>query len=396
MTTLDRLRRLICPNARIGLSAVLVAIAVGRPLHVSAGTGLTSFTVDPGPPPSTNPQGPLPLSTKKALSIPAGSVLCGVDDIFYGTFESASFALITQLPGGAVSPGLTASIIGSGLSVHIASPIGGATINDTTVDVTGTFSGPLNTGITIDGVAGYVSNGHFLVPNVPLGSGSNQLTASATTLPGGPPATDMVSVTQSGSGSPVSLSVDHPFDFAPALISFNYHIGALPSGFPVQTVVINWGAGGTNFTGSSLAGAQTQYKYTTPGLYTASLSVTDTHSNTYIGYRSVLLQDLPTQRGMLCDVYGYLQSQLRLPNATNASLAFQPNVQSQYLSLFTAIGNANLPTVADQLGFIIAGILGPGFADLLVDRDDSGSSTRSGFPLRLTQGADGVWRISEM
>ena len=396
MTVSDGLRGRLGTPARIGVSALVAAMVAGNPLPASANAGLTGFGVDPGPPPSTKPAGPLPLSTKQSLSIPTGSVLCGIDDIFYGTFEPASFALVTQLPGGAVSPGLTASIIGSGLSVHIVSPIGGATINDTTVDVTGTFTGPLNTGISIDGVAGYVTNGQFLVPNVPLGSGSNQLTASATTLPGGTPATHMVSVTQSGTGAPVSISVDHPSDYAPALLSFSYHIGALPSGFPVQTIVINFGNGTSPFSGSSLSGAPTQAKYKTPGLYQASLSVTDTHSNTYVGYRSVLMQDLPTQRGMLCDVYGYLQTQLSIPNATNASLAFQLNMQSQYLSLFTAIGNSNLPTAAQQLGVIVGGVLGQGFADLIVDRDDSGSSTRSGFPLRLTQGADGVWRISEM
>jgi hypothetical protein len=377
-------------------TSLSLAIAIcAAPLPSFANTGLTGFTVDPGPSPTAKPTGPLSLSTKKALAIPGGSVLCGIDDIFNGDFETATFALVTQLPGGSVSPGLTASITGGTLGVHIVSPLGGATISDTTADVSGTFTGPLNTGIAIDGVAGYVANGQFLVPNVPLGSGSNVLTATATILTGST-ATDQVSVTQSGTGAPVSLSVDHPFDFSPALISFNYHIGALPSGFPVQLVTINFGGGGGNFSGSSLSGAPTQYKYTAPGLYAVSLSVTDTHSNTYTGYRSVLMQDLPTQRGMLCDVYGYLQSQLSIPNATGASLAFQPNMQSQYLSLFTAMGNSNLPTVGQQLGVIVAGMLGQGFADLLVDRDDTGSNIRTGFPLRLTQGADGVWRISEM
>jgi hypothetical protein len=60
------------------------------------------------------------------------------------------------------------------------------------------------------------------------------------------------------------------------------------------------------------------------------------------------------------------------------------------------MGNTNLPTVAQQLGVVVAGMLGQGFADLLVDRDNTTSQTRAGFPLRLTQGADGVWRISEM
>jgi len=45
---------------------------------------------------------------------------------------------------------------------------------------------------------------------------------------------------------------------------------------------------------------------------------------------------------------------------------------------------------------IVNGQLGVGFADVLLLRDDLIAQSRSGFPLRLTQGADGVWRISEM
>ena len=48
------------------------------------------------------------------------------------------------------------------------------------------------------------------------------------------------------------------------------------------------------------------------------------------------------------------------------------------------------------MGVIIDGQLGIGFADVLILRDDTVAQTRSGFPLRLTQCSDGVWRISEM
>ena len=182
----------------------------------------------------------LPLSTKKALSIPAGSAFCGIDSIFPNGFEPASFAAINQLSGGIASPGLTQDITGTGaLSVTITSPAAGATTGDSTVDVSGTFVGPVNTGITVNGASGYTANGRFLVPNVPLNAGSNPLNATATILPGAT-ASYAGSITQSGTALPISTSANHPSGYAPVPITFGYSIGALTSGFPVQSVAINF------------------------------------------------------------------------------------------------------------------------------------------------------------
>ena len=240
-----------------------------------------------------------------------------------------------------------------------------------------------------------MANGSFLVPNVPIGSGSNTLTATATLLTGAS-ATNAVIVTQSGTNA-VDISVNRPIDYLPTTLTFTYSIGALPSGFPAQTITINVrGSGANDFSGSSLTGAPSSYRYTAAGLYKANLSVTDTHGNTYTAIRGVLVQDLAVQRGMMCDVYGYLQSQLTAGSAMNASKAFQPVVQSQYQALFSDFGATNMATMAQQLGVVVSGMLGQGFVDLLLDRDDTTGQTRAGFPMRLTQSADGVWRISEM
>jgi hypothetical protein len=54
-----------------------------------------------------------------------------------------------------------------------------------------------------------------------------------------------------------------------------------------------------------------------------------------------------------------------------------------------------MPALAQQLGYIANGYLGAGFADLILVRDNP-DQTRSGYPMRMTQGSDGTWRISEM
>ncbi|MGH8040988.1 MAG: hypothetical protein ACREPN_02965 [Rudaea sp.] len=321
---------------------------------------------------------------------------CGIDDIFNNGFETPSFVATSQLPGGVMSAGLTQDITGTGtLNVAITSPGSGAMTGNSNVDVIGTYTGPINTGIAVNGVSGYAVNGQFVVPNVPLTSGSNTLNVTATILPGAS-STNTGSITQSGAASAVTIQANHPVDYAPASITFTYAIGALPSGNSVQTVTINFtGSGAPDFSGSSLTGAPSSYTYSAPGIYTAMLSVQDTAANIYTGTTTLAIQNLATQRGMLCDVYGYLKDRLNAQDTTNAANAFQQNVRSNYQSLFTAFGT-NMPAVAQSLGVIVSGMLGQGFADLLIVRDDAVNQTRGGFPLRMTQGADGVWRISEM
>jgi len=98
-------------------------------------------------------------------------------------------------------------------------------------------------------------------------------------------------------------------------------------------------------------------------------------------------------------VFGYLRDRLANQDATNAGYAFHADMRSNYLSLFNQLlGNpagSNLPALAQQLGVVVNGQLGFNFADMLIVRDNA-DQTRSGFPLRVTVGADGVWRISEM
>lgn len=359
-----------------------------------ASVGLSSFTVIPNPTPpapTLTTEGLLPLTPPRPSTIPTGSVLCGIDSIFANGFEARSFTSVTQLIGGIASPGLIQDITGPLTSVTITSPSG--TTSDPTVDVMGTFTGPANTGVTVNGMSGYTAGSRFLVPDVPLNVGSNSLNVVVSTLTG-LTATTSGSITRGGSASAIAMRADHAVGYAPFSVAFAYTIGTLPSGKPIQSVAINFKGSGADDYSGSLSGAPKSYRYVQPGLYTARLVVTDTSSNTFTTYRSVLIQDIVAQRGMLCDVYGYLQDRLTAGDSASAPNAFQPSVRSNYQSLFTSFGT-HMPAVAQRLGSIVNGLLGTGFAEFIVVRDNA-DQTRNGFPLRLTQGADGVWRISEM
>ncbi|MBS0571465.1 MAG: Ig-like domain repeat protein, partial [Proteobacteria bacterium] len=78
--------------------------------------------------------------------------MCGLDP-WATPNDPPGFVPVTQLSGVVYTPGITQDITGDGnLSVTITSPSASATISDTTVDVAGTFVGPTNTGISVNGV----------------------------------------------------------------------------------------------------------------------------------------------------------------------------------------------------------------------------------------------------
>ncbi|MGH8041712.1 MAG: hypothetical protein ACREPN_06675 [Rudaea sp.] len=317
---------------------------------------------------------------------------CGIDDIFNNGFETPAFVATSQLPGGSMSAGLTQDITGTGtLSVTLATS---GTTSDAAVDVTGTFNGPVNTGIAVNGVAGFTAGGKFVVPNVPLVAGSNTLNVTATILPGAT-ATTSGSITQSGTATPIVVAVDRTLGYAPFTESFNYLIGTLAGNATINNLAIDFRGIGSNDYSGTLASAPTSFAYTTPGLYLAQFQFTDSNNVVYTIYRAVLVQDIVVQRGMLCDVYGYLKDRLNTQDANGAANVFQPADRTTWLDFFDALGS-NMPTAAAQLGVIVNGVMSPDFVDLLLVQDNATAQTRSGFPLRMTQSGDGVWRISEM
>jgi hypothetical protein len=360
--------------------------------NVLAGAKLTGFAVTPDPPPAASPHTLLPLSTKQILTIPAGSEFCGIDDIFYNGFESPTFTPITQLSGGSASLGLTADILGSGTLSATVSTSG--TTSDATVDVTGTFNGPVNTGITVNGIAGFTAGGKFVVPNVSLIAGANALNVTATILPG-TTATATGSITQSGTATPIIVAADRTLGYAPFTETFSYLIGSLAGNATINSVAIDFRGIGTNDYSGSLAAAPTTYAYAQLGLYIAQFKFTDSNNIVYTIHRAVLVQDTNVQQNMLCDVYGYLKDRLNAQDANGAANVFQPADRSTYLTFFNGL-DIDMPTAALQLGYIVNGMIATDFVELLLVRDNNTSQLRSGYPLRMTQSGDGVWRISEM
>ncbi len=324
----------------------------------------------------------------------AAQEVCGIDSIFYNGLESVGPA-ITAYPGSLHSPGGSSSIDGGTLALSITAPASGATVDGNTVEVTGTYSGPTDIGITVNGSIAYPYNGTFVAPAVPISSGSNSLVATAVKLTG-QATTASVSVTGSGSAPSVTLGTQRMSGPAPYKVTFNPTVVGLPAGHTLSSVAIDFNGDGTDdYTGSSFTGATLTYTYQTPGIYKARFRATDNTSGTYTTYRSVVVQDIAVQRGMLCDVYGYMRQQLVANDPTDAALALQTDIRSQFQSLWSSLGS-DLPTAAQALGIIADGVLFGSGAQFTVIRVRASDQKISGHPILFSQGNDGIWRIESM
>lgn len=325
--------------------------------------------------------------------VPAwGQELCGIDSIFFGGFQSAVVgnAATTSTPGAILSPGISTSIIGP-VSASITYPSNGATISGASTEVAGTFVGPTNTGIVVNGVVAVADGGKFLA-TVPIQSGANTVNVVTTTMIGSTSNTSL-SLTGAAAG-PVSLTVMRPSAYAPFLVRFLPTVGLLPSGATVSTLSLDYDGDGTDDITNPAPGTVLNYLANTPALYTARLTVVDSANNTYVAYARYLVQSFPRQSGMMCDVYAYLKDRLTAQDSSAALNALSPSTRPEFQSLF--INNAaSLPAYVATLGNIVDGYVNGRSATLIVVRQRADLSL-SGYHMEYTQGADGTWRISGM
>jgi len=331
-----------------------------------------------------------------ATVVPTDSEICGFDPESNYPPPGSSVP-VPQLPGAVWSMGQSAGINAtSPLTAEFTHPIDDSTVPDEFVDVVGTFKGPINTGVVVNGVVAHTVGGRFLAPQVPLTPGANTLTVTLTTLAGGS-FSRTASVNRNGPAAPLAidvLSTNGTVALGPNTQYFAYRTN-LAAGVAVNSVAIDFeGDGVDNDNSNSLASADAVFVYKNPGLYRMRLRVGATDEQTYEAVRYLMTEDLIAQRSMVCDVVGYLRRRLSAGDTSNAVLAFHEGARMKYTQEFTALGAA-LPTAAPKLGAVAGGTIGLGIADMTLVRDAPGP-TRRGFPVQLSRGVDGVWRISSM
>jgi hypothetical protein len=324
------------------------------------------------------------------LPSPTGGEVCGIvgstDIIFANGFESGAptlqFLRTTKTVSGVGNP-----------TVTITYPVAG-TLPGTSTAASGTFTGPADTGIVVNGLLAYTSGNTFFVPSVPLGTGSNILQATATTLTG-LTAQSSVTVTQGGATPTVQLNVQSVTGFAPFTTMFSATLGA---GVSASQLKVDYDGNGTDDLVTTNPTTVLKHTYPAAGLYVVRLTVIDSTTTpkptTYVTYSRLIVQDVAETRETLCSVYSYLRTNLAAANVADAVLAFDSDRRNHYQTLFNSISTANLPVAASRLGTIANGVLAPDYAQLKVVKTFQGRT--ASFPMNFTRDEHGVWRIDSL
>ncbi len=273
------------------------------------------------------------------------------------------------------------------VSISLGSPSSGATINGDTVQVSGTFQGPANTGITVNGVVA-TQDGNRFYAEVPLASGINSVTATATT-PEGITTTQTISVSSSGA-APIRISMAPKSGIAP----LNTSLGVLNNtANPISKIQIDFdGNGSIDYTGTD-PNAPMAFTYTAPGVYQAQVTVTDSLGTVYTLTQVVVVQDIAKVDAVLRASYNGMVGNLKQGNIDTALTVFSGGAYEKYKAVFTAL-QPNLASIVDQLGTITDGTISGDMAEYTLVRNTAAGS--QAFLIYFIRSEDGVWRIDGM
>jgi PKD repeat protein len=278
------------------------------------------------------------------------------------------------------------------ISIKIASPVTGTTANVNSVLVSGSFEGPANTGVTVNGVIAHAFGKQFFA-TVPLVSGENKLEARATS-PDGATATDSVSVTSTlpagAPPDPIQVIASPQSGIAPLTVEFTV---SNTSGDTIQKIEIDVDGNGSTDLTTTNTDAPIEHIYATPGIFQAKSRVTDSTGTTHTATHTIVVTTFDAMDQMLRSIYTIMLDRLRVGDIEGALTAITGGTREKYEAIFRAL-EPNLATAVDQLGAIERIMISQDFAELMVVREKNGG--RRAYFVYLLRSEDGVWRIESM
>ena len=290
---------------------------------------------------------------------------------------------------GAVTASAAVTIQVAPVALTITTPAPNATIEADFVLVGGTYQGPPNSGVTVNGIASRNDGqGHYFVNNLPLVDGMNTLTVTLTAQDG-QTTTQTQTITGAGIG-PMRVYADPDADFAPATYT------VLITNRTANTI--------TNISYSNLGGGQfdkaTQdsttlgrITYSLPGVYMPQFVISDSAGNTYTQTLAILVQDKAVLDQMLKAVWGDFNGALSAGNKVAAMQRLNGPAQEKYGTVFNAL-MSHMADIVATWSVPQTGMLSDDIADFAINRTIDGINRI--FFINLIRENDGVWRLDSM
>lgn len=289
------------------------------------------------------------------------------------------------------------------LSLSVEYPTEGAVINGARIQLYGSFTGPANTGITVNNTQVAATNASkFTFAPIILSSGPQTLTITAKTMDGlTQTVTRNITVNKAGQDL-VRFSSLSKGGFAPFRGRFDLST-TLPAGqSSAVRFEIDFDGDGAFEIDSPNSPASLSYEYQSAGVYLARARVTfdDAQTPTPVvvieSTFRIHADTIAFSRQTLCSVYYEMKHRLQAGQIASAGNTLSPRIRTRFVTYWNA-NAATVPVTAGKLGEIMVGQISDISAQFQVAIPIQGSPGQArGYPVLFARSLDGVWRISGM
>jgi len=327
-----------------------------------------------------------------------GDPLCGVppDMIFKARFEAS------DAPPPPYNPAPVLPAENTPLSLVVSYPAEGITVGSPTIQVYGTFTGPPNTGVAVDGVNALQSGTSFLGRSISLEPGTNTITVKITSAAGVTQTISRTVTFDSGQAPDAELKSAYLGGYAPFSMRF---LVSLKSGIAnpiIERIRIDYDGDSTFDTDTTDPTTRLSHRFIAPGIYVANIELTLNDGNTMTppvmvtATHRVIGEDLDVTRASLCKAFEAFREKLIAQQYTQSLQSFNADVRPDYVSFIEGLGT-NGAILAGRLGEIVDGTIGQDSAQLTLAKPRAGQPGRfRSSPLQFSRDSDGVWRISAL
>lgn len=303
--------------------------------------------------------------------------------------EAGEYPLIVQNPppGGGLSNEAVLAVKPA-LKIDILYPADGTTMNRVKTMVRGTFKAETeDIGVVVNGVVADIVGNEWVANGVQLNNGQNTITATITDNKGSS-AISSIEVNTTEAAQPVRLSASITSGTPPLPIYFNIESAFEPAGYEMDFD----GDGVIDYSGTTFEGIN--HTYSTEGIYTAMVSVTDTAGNEYSD--SIMIVVLPRQQidTLLRQKWEGMKEALMNQDVDGAVEYFSSVNQQLYRETYTALID-RLPDIAQMMQEIELIYVQNNTAKYRIKKTElyGGSTYTFTYYIYFTRDSNGIWRI---
>jgi hypothetical protein len=135
------------------------------------------------------------------------------------------------------------------------------------------------------------------------------------------------------------------------------------------------------------------YTYTSDGIFSPQITVTDNAGNNYVAHTTVMIQSREQLEMLLKAKWDQMRSALMAGHVEAALMHFMPGNRDKYRQIFAAMGQAKINSIFSAIDSIhLADNYGK-VASCGALRQETGGTYS--YPLRFVKDSYGIWRIYE-